>query len=143
MLKKLIYFISVFFLFSCATIQPKSNMYLPNCIPGEVIFIENTHENAWIEIAEGYSVRRVDLRMTDEDCEMQNFSPPMFGYFTPGMKKMKAFYLWKGEWVPSKEVPGKGHYNYVHIMTFEGDTVQGIYNTTAEFIKTVLIKEKK
>jgi len=143
-LKKIIYFISIFFLFSCATItQPKSDMYLPDCTPGEVIFIENTHENAWIEIADKVFVRRIDLRMTDENCEMQNFSPPMFGFFTAGQRHFKAFHLWKGEWVPSKEVPGKGYYNYVHIVTIEGNSVQRIYDMAADFIKTVLIKEKE
>ena len=143
MLKKIICFISIFFLFSCATIQPKSDMYLPDCTPNEVIFIENTHENAWVEIANGVHVRRIDLRMTDEDCIMQNFSPPMFGFFTAGSKALKALHLWKGEWVPSKEVPGKGHYNYVHVVTIEGNSVQRIYDIAADFIKTVLIKEKE
>ena len=143
MLKKLICLISIFFLFSCTTVQPKPDMYLPDCTPGEVIFIENTHKNAWIEIADGVSVRRIDLRMTDEDCIMQKFSPPMFGFFTPGQRSMKAFHLWKGEWVPSKEDSEKGFYNYVHIVTFEGNSVQRIYDMAAEFIKTVLIKEKE
>ena len=139
MLKKLICFISIFFLFSCATITPKSNMYLPNCEPNEVIFIENTHENAWVEIAEGVHVRRIELRITDEDCMMQNFSPPIFGFFTAGRNQLKALHLWQGVWVPSKDVPGKGYYNYNHLVTFEGNTVQGIYDIAAEFIKTVLM----
>ena len=144
MFKKIVCFISgLVLLFGCATIQPKSNMYLPDCTPNEVIFIENTHENAWVEIAEGVHVRRVDLRITDEDCIMQNFSPPIFGFFTAGRKQLKALHLWQGEWVPSKEVPGKGHYNYNHLVTFEGNTVQGIYNLAGEFIKTVLMTEKK
>lgn len=144
MLKKLVCFISgLFLLIGCATIQPKSDMYLPNCKPGEVIFIINTHENAWIEIAKGYNVRRIDLRMVDDDCIMQQFSPPLFGYFTPGIKELKAFNLWKGVWIPSKDNPEKGTYRYTHIATFEGKTEQGIYNTAAEFIKKILVKEKR
>lgn len=144
MLKKLICFISgLLFLIGCATIQAKSDMYLPDCTPSEVIFITNTHENAWIEIGDGYNVRRIDLRMVDDDCIMQNFSPPLFGYFTTGSKQLKAFHLWKGEWIPSKEDPEKGMYKYVHLMVFEGNTTQRIYDMAAEFIKTVLIKEKE
>jgi hypothetical protein len=143
MLKKIICFISIFFLFSCATIQPKSDMYLPDCTPGEVIFITNTHENAWIEIADKVFVRRIDLRMVDEKCIMQQFSPPIFGFFTGGRKELHAFHLWKGEWVPSKNIPGKGYYNYVHVVTIEGNSVQRIYDLAADFIKTVLIKEKE
>ena len=133
----------VFLIFSsCAIVQPtRSNMYLPDCTPGEVIFIENTHENAWVEIAEGVHVRRIEVRITDEDCEMQNFSPPMFAYFTAGMKQLKALHLWKGEWIPSSEVPGKGFYRYTHIVTFEGNTVQRIYDIASEFIKDILVKK--
>ena len=116
-------------------------MYLPDCTPGEVIFIENTHENAWIEIADGVFVRRIDLRMVDDECIMQQFSPPMFGFFTGGKKELHAFHLWKGVWIPSQKVPGKGHYRYEHLATFEGYSVQRIYDTVADFIKTVLLKE--
>lgn len=142
-MKRLLCAAVVFIFFSCAAIQPKSDMHLPDCTPDEVIFIINTHENAWIEIADGVNVRRIDLRMTDEDCEMQNFSPPMFAYFTAGMKQTKALHLWKGEWIPSEEVPGKGHYKYSHIVSFEGETEQRIYEIAAEFIKTILMKNPK
>ena len=142
-MKKLLCAIVFFVFFSCAAIQPKSDMYLPDCKPDEVIFIINTHKNAWIEIADGVHVRRIDLRMTDENCEMQNFSPPMFAYFTAGMKQRKSLHLWKGEWVPSEEVPDKGWYKYTHIVSFEGDTEQRIYEIAAEFIKTVLMKNPK
>ena len=142
-MKKFLCAAMFFAFFSCATIQPKPHMYLPDCTPDEVIFIENTHKNAWVEIAEGVNVRRIELRITDKDCIMQNFSPPMFAFFTAGRKSMKALHLWKGVWIPSKDVPDKGHYNYVHLMTFEGKTVQGIYNVTADFIKTVLMKNPK
>ena len=150
MLKKLIYFISIFFLFSCATVQPSPNtqhepamtdIHIQDCIPGHVIFVENTYKDAWVEIADGVNVRRVELGMTDEDCVVQNFSPPMFGFFIPQAKmNEKVFYLLKGEWVPSKEIPDKGHYKYNVLAVFKGKTVQKVYDVVADFVKTVLVK---
>ncbi len=127
----------------CATSQKRSSMYLPECTPNEVIFITNTHENAWVEIASGVEVRRIDLRMTDEACIMQSFSPPLFGYWRPGTPpEIHRFHLWGGQWHsrPSKENPMLGYYSYHHTAVFFGKTMQGIRETVAEFIKTIMIK---
>ena len=151
MLKKLVYYISlVLFLVSCASIQPipnepkMSDIHVPGCIPGHVIFIENIYKDAWVEIADGMLVRRVELGMADDGCMLQSFSPPMFGFFIPQAKmNEKVFYLWKGIWIPSEEVVDKGHYEYVQLAIFKGKTVQGVYDVVADFVKTVLIKEKE
>ena len=66
MLKKFVCLISgLLLLSSCATIQPISNepqmsdIHVPDCTPGYVIFVENTYKDAWVEISKGVNVRRV------------------------------------------------------------------------------------
>jgi len=136
----------LFISFSCAA-APKgrmSHIQVPACTPGHVIFVENMYKDAWIELNDGLLVRRVELGMANEDCIVQDFSPPMFGFFLPEMQEgKKTFILLKGEWFESKEVPGKGHYEYTILGSFKSKTVQGVYNIVAEFTKEILVKKEE
>ena len=145
-IRRLLFAVILCTFLSCAS-APKgrmSHIQVPDCTPGHVIFVENTYKDAWVELGNGLLVRRVELGMADEDCTVQDFSPPMFGFFLPEMVDgLKTFILLKGEWFPSEEVPGKGHYEYIILGSFKGKTVQGVYNIVADFVKEILVKKEK
>ena len=133
------------FLFSagCATSQKQSKMHLPDCTPEEVIFIQNTYKDAWIEIRSGVWVRRIDLRITDEACIMQHFSPPLIGFWRSGIPPaIHRFHLWIGEFHPrpSEQNPMLGTYSYHPWAIFHGKRQQSIREKAAEFIKIFIAK---
>ena len=137
-MKRLLLAVTLCVLLGCAS-APKgrlSHIHVSDCTPGDVIFIENTYKDAWVELGNGLLVRRIELGMADEDCTVQDFSPPMFGFFIPqGEDGKKEFILLKGQWFESEEVPGKGHYEYTILGSFKSKTVQGTYNIIAEFVR--------
>lgn len=139
MLKKLICIISgLIMLAGCATTQTKPELE-PECNnPGEVVFIINTHESAWIDLG-GVSVRRMEIRMCSDDRMLEEFSPPLFGFWWNGF-----FQLWMGEWMPSKEDPNKGNYRYHNIARFDGRySKTQAYAQCEEFILEILLKKEK
>lgn len=139
MFKKFFGIIFIFlFLFSCATLQPIPKPE-PECNnPGEIVFIINTHESAWIDLG-GVSVRRIELRMCSNDRTLEEFSPPLFGFWWNDI-----FQLWMGEWIPSEEDPNKGSYRYSNIARFDGRySKTQAYAQCEKFILEVLLKEKE